>query len=1336
MPDYQLERLNTRSFEQLVQALGLAIVGPQLIIYGDGPDGGREATFNGAVNYPVSKENWNGYGIVQAKFRQRPDSEPKKNADWAIQQIKSEFAKFLPRSKGKKIPDSNKKICPEYYIFATNLVLSPVSETGGKDRVREIFDGFKKSHGLKDYAIWDSDQIRGFLDKHIEIRTTFNAWLMPGDVLAEMMKLLELEKTDFPSTIRRYLEKELLDDQFARLSQGGYTDAKNIPLSSVFVDLPVDCSQSFNAQSKEMFSKSLQVAGDPSNSFESIPQTFLNIFLEASRQVHKPAMICSREPRKIEGKVQNGRMVLIGGPGQGKTTLGIFVCQLFRAALLRATGGNFSPEVTQALNKIEEMSKGLPAVYAYRYPLRVDLKRLAASLAEEKTTNLFDYLLKAIETRTSSKIRQEHFRLWLKNYPWLLVLDGLDEVPASSNREQVMQAIRDFISVEAHSADSDLLILATTRPQGYSEEFDPMFYKHMQLAPLDSERALAYGLRLANARHPGGCQRIEELRASLEKATKNPATVRLMQSPLQVTIMLALIEGGGEPPVQRWKLFRDYYEVIYRREKERETKFSFFLRKYESDLHKIHHRVGWTLQKRNSNSGNTGSRLTHAEFEKIVDDRLRSSGHDDEKKRLELVKTIRQIATDRLVLLVGNTEKEIGFEIRSLQEFMAAEHFFDGDEACVRDAIRAIAPFPYWGNVFLFAAGRIFFEREVFIDTIIAECNGLNEDTFDLSQMAIFAGSRLALELLKDGAARSHPRSVRLLARCAARALDVFDDKVSDVFSELFTEEAEEVWQEELSKRLKTSDPNFPYQNWMLCLQLVGQGKHWAKELMMKYFPWKDEKAQKFLKFSSKFIEINSLYDEKRLPEAFYAKFSRHLFYHSPISLLELRNKSSFSNLFYHSDQKQFLQIFEPKDLQGGCPLLLNDKSFSGFSFFIRGSESLNGWAGLKYPNPMKNSHFGWQVFQAITVFSKEPTKLNLAEQLRIISKLDLEGACAQMSSLFPWQIAVCFKARNSGRSWKDIISSVESGSIGAEEEWVRWEEKNKKGLEFSKLRCTDEISVSDGLQGLIINSSGVSIESQREFQFINELSDFIEKWPEIRKLDRLMNCISFALYDFIVTSQVQGFARFIKICMDNNTAITIDALYFILFSSFPLTEKLNLLAIAGGCQIDVRLRLVMGDLFENDSHEMIVREIPTCNEWWNVLRSLSFLRPNESMRQISENLLEKLCQKGEIYAKASSALKLSSLRWKTKESAEIVREAFAIKEDYPGHLSSLLRFIDTRGKSDSHLEMFLIELIKQPVFHDSPEIIKHASELLVKLVERRSTVCQLPDPTFKRPSK
>ena len=97
MPDYNLFGLSPRSFEQLVQALSVKVVGPDVIVFGDGPDGAREATFSGKINYPSKNSPWEGDGIVQAKFLQRPHDKPKLNADWLLGQLASEMKKFAKR---------------------------------------------------------------------------------------------------------------------------------------------------------------------------------------------------------------------------------------------------------------------------------------------------------------------------------------------------------------------------------------------------------------------------------------------------------------------------------------------------------------------------------------------------------------------------------------------------------------------------------------------------------------------------------------------------------------------------------------------------------------------------------------------------------------------------------------------------------------------------------------------------------------------------------------------------------------------------------------------------------------------------------------------------------------------------------------------------------------------------------------------------------------------------------------------------------------------------------------------------------------------------------------
>lgn len=110
------------------------------MVFGDGPDGGREATFEGKVPFPNSVNGWDGYGVVQAKYRQR-SGDTKQDGNWAVKQLKDEIRKYID-------PDSN--LCkPDYFIFATNVVLTPVSEKGSKDQVIAVLAERLRCLGLR-----------------------------------------------------------------------------------------------------------------------------------------------------------------------------------------------------------------------------------------------------------------------------------------------------------------------------------------------------------------------------------------------------------------------------------------------------------------------------------------------------------------------------------------------------------------------------------------------------------------------------------------------------------------------------------------------------------------------------------------------------------------------------------------------------------------------------------------------------------------------------------------------------------------------------------------------------------------------------------------------------------------------------------------------------------------------------------------------------------------------------------------------------------------------------------------------------------------------------------
>ena len=70
MSDYNFSGLNTRDFEHLTQSLALKVISSAVTTFGDGPDGGREASYTGKMLYPSNANNWDGYLVMQCKFQQ------------------------------------------------------------------------------------------------------------------------------------------------------------------------------------------------------------------------------------------------------------------------------------------------------------------------------------------------------------------------------------------------------------------------------------------------------------------------------------------------------------------------------------------------------------------------------------------------------------------------------------------------------------------------------------------------------------------------------------------------------------------------------------------------------------------------------------------------------------------------------------------------------------------------------------------------------------------------------------------------------------------------------------------------------------------------------------------------------------------------------------------------------------------------------------------------------------------------------------------------------------------------------------------------------------------
>jgi hypothetical protein len=421
--------------------------------------------------------------------------------------------------------------------------------------------------------------------------------------------------------------------------------------------------------------------------------------------------------------------------------------------------------------------------------------------ASDGPKSLLEYIINIVSERTSKAITAEDFRAWLEAYPWIIVLDGLDEVPASSNRDQLLSMVRDFW-VDAREVNADVLVIATTRPQGYNDDFSQSTYTHYYLVSLSTTRALHYGRRLAGVRHSTDSVRRERIIQRLEVAAKKEATARLMRSPLQVTIMATLVDQIGQPPQDRWRLFERYYDVIYNREMSRDIPAASLLRDYKADIDVIHRWIGLALQLESERVGATDAKLPAQKLRAIVEARLLLEGYT-EPELSRLVKRIVEAAANRLVFVVGLQADAAGFEVRSLQEFMAAEAIMDGPDAAVCERLQWFAPLPNWRNVYLFAAGKCFAERQHLRGHVLGICGELNESP-DESVKISQSGSLLALDLLEDGAARRQPNFARAIARTAFRLCGNEINRECMNLASAYDSELEAVYKEELTLHLKS----------------------------------------------------------------------------------------------------------------------------------------------------------------------------------------------------------------------------------------------------------------------------------------------------------------------------------------------------------------------------------------------------------------------------------------------------------------------------------------------------------------------------------------------------
>ncbi|MFC8797585.1 NACHT domain-containing protein [Promicromonospora sp. NPDC057138] len=1013
--DYDLHRLGPREFEHLVQALAREALGPLVGTFGDGPDGGREASWDGPAPAQAAGALWDGYGVLQAKAR-RDIKSVSDNLKW----FKSEMEKEL--SLWKK-PDGNRHRVPEFYLLATNVRLSAHPDAGIDEANRLVEGMIRESElGIKGFRIWHYDDIRVSLDRNQDIRRSFAAFTTPGDVLARLLDTSEHRRVELKNALYAHAARTLLDDNALNLTQAGSAADTPMTVAEVFTDVPVATDRSVEEETEEW-------------EIEEVRNT----------QGAIPLLIGKADASYSDTRAHESqrRTVLLGGPGQGKSTVTQYLALVYRASLLKGTRLAAEADIAPAIESINSsLAKlGVAPPNNRRWPIRIVMTKLADALNSGSSPTLLEFIASQVSSRGSVVVDASEMRYWLKEYPWLLLIDGLDEVPPSSNRDQVLESIRDFF-FDATQLGGDVVTIATTRPQGYSHEFDPNQYEHLVLTPLESDAAVRFASSFIALRSGAHSERSADLIAKFERAAQDSATSRLLGSPLQVTIMVVLLERLGQAPRDRWRLFNSYYRVIFQREQQKEGELAELLRRHENDIDHIHRRVGFLLQERSAEAGETSSALSKDDLNDLIKARLRDQGYD-EQSAVNLTAKFASLATDRLVFLASVRADTIAFEIRSLQEFMAAEFIIGLPERDIPEHLQSVAAHPHWRNVILFAAGKIFAERDVLKDSIIVLCEYLDLATGSTGLPR--TGAEIALGVLQDGACETQPRYERLLAARALTLLDIPPLIDAEGIAHLCaTSPTVEALALERLESWNLADEAASANRIMVLGALADRRISWARVSLGRAIGLFSE---------ANLVSISNAVEFERWDSLRGAISSRVAEMSVPGAIEIVRGSRRFRGSFRNDDgsASTWYDAFAATTLPFAIEARPSGPLFreGGPRQIDAGIRRLNHgraiWERVIAALPTGDE---WQAFGAIGAFQVSPTAASLASALRKLASIGRTGWVFRMGSTISWPLSAALEsARFAGEASPSnvlaaLADAADAGELGELSDWEAAEAK------------------------------------------------------------------------------------------------------------------------------------------------------------------------------------------------------------------------------------------------------------------------------------------------------